>query len=145
MTASIDEPVDAECTCVDFYERGIASKFGDLGISEPEWHRERSHTASGDFDSPRRRQWDAENLRDKGQFDFLNPPTEYAGGRVVVEQDELVVVAGMGGCVGSGVAPVVAGYAKDSREMLTVAVVTKPFQFEGKRRKKQAEEGIAKL
>ena len=35
VTASIDESVDAECTCVDFYERGIASKFGDLGISEP--------------------------------------------------------------------------------------------------------------
>lgn len=154
VAASIDESVDAECTCVDFYSRGITHTFGDLGIADPEWHRERSRqqdralplrAASGDFDSPGRRRLDAENLRDKGQFDFLNPPTEFLSGRIEIEQDELVVVAGMGGCVGSGVAPVVAGYAKDSREMLTVAVVTKPFQFEGKRRKKQAEEGIAEL
>lgn len=54
------------------------------------------------------------------------------------------VTAGMGGGTGTGAAPVV---ARAAREMgiLTVAVVTKPFSFEGTRRMKQAEAGIAEL
>lgn len=54
------------------------------------------------------------------------------------------VTAGMGGGTGTGAAPIV---AETSREMgiLTVAVVTKPFPFEGKRRTSQAEAGIDEL
>jgi len=58
--------------------------------------------------------------------------------------DMVFVTAGMGGGTGTGGAPVVAKIAKELGA-LTVAVVTKPFHFEGKRRMRQAEEGIAKL
>src|SRR5262249_8608943 len=51
---------------------------------------------------------------------------------------------GMGGGTGTGGAPVVAQAAKEMGA-LTVGVVTKPFQFEGKRRMKQAEEGMREL
>ena len=54
------------------------------------------------------------------------------------------VTAGMGGGTGTGAAPIVAKIAKDMG-ILTVAVVTKPFAFEGKKRMAQAEQGIAEL
>jgi cell division protein FtsZ len=56
----------------------------------------------------------------------------------------LFVTAGMGGGTGTGAAPVVAKIAREEG-ILTVAVVTKPFLFEGKKRAAQAEEGINKL
>ena len=54
------------------------------------------------------------------------------------------ITAGMGGGTGTGAAPII---AKAAREMgvLTVGVVTKPFQFEGARRMRQAEEGVEEL
>ena len=52
--------------------------------------------------------------------------------------------AGMGGGTGTGAAPIVADIAKE-QDILTVGVVTKPFRFEGSRRMKQAEGGIAEL
>lgn len=58
--------------------------------------------------------------------------------------DMVFITAGMGGGTGTGAAPVIANIAKEIGA-LTVAVVTKPFNFEGKRRMRQAEEGIAKL
>ena len=54
--------------------------------------------------------------------------------------DMVFVTAGMGGGTGTGAAPIVAECAKEMGA-LTVAVVTKPFSFEGKRRKEQAEKG----
>ncbi len=54
------------------------------------------------------------------------------------------VTAGLGGGTGTGAAPVVASLSKELGA-LTVAVVTKPFTFEGPRRMKQAERGIAEL
>jgi cell division protein FtsZ len=54
------------------------------------------------------------------------------------------VTAGMGGGTGTGAAPVVAEIAKDCGA-LTIGVVTKPFAWEGARRMKQAEEGLARL
>lgn len=54
------------------------------------------------------------------------------------------VTAGMGGGTGTGGAPVVASIAKELG-ILTVGIVTTPFSYEGKRRMKQAEEGIANL
>lgn len=58
--------------------------------------------------------------------------------------DMVFVTAGMGGGTGTGAAPVI---AKLAREMgaLTVGVVTKPFMFEGKKRSRQADEGIRSL
>ncbi len=56
----------------------------------------------------------------------------------------LFVAAGMGGGTGTGAAPVIARAARD-KGILTVAIVTKPFQFEGSRRMKIAEEGIDRL
>ncbi len=58
--------------------------------------------------------------------------------------DMLFITAGMGGGTGTGAAPVVAEIAKELG-VLTVAVVTKPFPFEGPKRMKMAEEGIAEL
>src|SRR6266850_1411755 len=57
--------------------------------------------------------------------------------------DMLFVTAGMGGGTGTGAAPVVAEIAKELN-ILTVAVVTKPFAFEGKRQR-VAQEGIEAL
>ena len=58
--------------------------------------------------------------------------------------DMVFITAGLGGGTGTGGAPILAEIAKDMGA-LVVAVVTKPFQFEGKRRGRQAEEGIAEL
>ena len=58
--------------------------------------------------------------------------------------DMVFVTAGMGGGTGTGAAPVIARIAKEVGA-LTVGVVTKPFQFEGKPRMRQAEEGILEL
>ena len=59
-----------------------------------------------------------------------------------LENTDLVfITAGMGGGTGTGAAPIVAEIAKDMG-CLTVGVVTRPFTFEGRRRTKQAEEGI---
>src|SRR5881409_4039806 len=61
---------------------------------------------------------------------------EYLG-----EADMIFITAGMGGGTGTGAAPIIAKVAKELGS-LTVGVVTKPFSFEGKRRMKQADEGI---
>ena len=58
--------------------------------------------------------------------------------------DMLFIAAGMGGGTGTGAAPVIAQLARDAG-ILTVAVVSKPYEFEGVRRTKHAEEGIAAL
>ncbi|MEE8414519.1 MAG: cell division protein FtsZ [Dehalococcoidales bacterium] len=58
--------------------------------------------------------------------------------------DMVFITCGMGGGTGTGAAPVVAEIAKQSGA-LTIAVVTKPFTFEGTNRTKVAEEGIAQL
>ncbi len=58
--------------------------------------------------------------------------------------DMVFVTAGLGGGSGTGAAPVVATLAKELNA-LTVAVVTRPFGFEGPRRMKQAEKGLAEL
>ena len=63
---------------------------------------------------------------------------------LVVGADMVFVTAGMGGGTGTGAAPVIAQVAR-SCDALTIAVVTKPFFFEGKRRRRQAEEGITAL
>ena len=54
------------------------------------------------------------------------------------------ITAGMGGGTGTGAAPVIARAARE-RGILTVGVITKPFEFEGQRRMKQAEDGIEEL
>ena len=58
--------------------------------------------------------------------------------------DLVFITAGMGGGTGTGAAPVIASIAKQMG-ILSVAVVTKPFRFEGKRRMANAEQGIEKL
>lgn len=58
--------------------------------------------------------------------------------------DMVFVTAGMGGGTGTGAAPIVASIAREMG-ILTVGVVTKPFQYEGQRRHKHAEEGIRDL
>ncbi len=59
--------------------------------------------------------------------------------------DMVFVTAGEGGGTGSGAAPVIAEIAKMEIGALTVGVVTRPFEFEGVTRARQAEEGIRKL
>lgn len=58
--------------------------------------------------------------------------------------DMVFITAGMGGGTGTGAAPVVAGVARNLGA-LTIAVVTKPFSFEGRHRAEVAEEGLAEL
>ncbi|HVP52273.1 MAG TPA: cell division protein FtsZ [Terriglobales bacterium] len=58
--------------------------------------------------------------------------------------DMVFVTAGLGGGTGTGAAPIIASLASEMGA-LTVAVVTKPFAFEGKRRMQQAERGLAEL
>ncbi len=58
--------------------------------------------------------------------------------------DMAFITAGMGGGTGTGAAPVIASVAKELG-ILTVAVVTKPFEFEGRKRKEQAEIGLQSL
>ena len=58
--------------------------------------------------------------------------------------DMIFITAGMGGGTGTGAAPVVAEIARDMG-ILTVAVVTRPFVFEGKKRAAIAREGLAEL
>lgn len=69
--------------------------------------------------------------------------------RVILEDelkdvDLLFITAGMGGGTGTGAAPVIASIAKE-KNILTVAVVTKPFNFEGAKRMKNAKGGIEEL
>ena len=63
---------------------------------------------------------------------------------ILAGSDMVFVTAGMGGGTGTGGGPVIAEISKEMGA-LTVAVVTKPFSFEGKRRKRVAEEGIEEL
>ncbi|HBO49111.1 MAG TPA: cell division protein FtsZ [Clostridiales bacterium] len=63
---------------------------------------------------------------------------------ILKDTDLVFVTAGMGGGTGTGAAPVVANIAKEMG-ILTIAVVTKPFRFEGKKRMENAENGIKEL
>ncbi|MFC5283414.1 cell division protein FtsZ [Pedobacter alpinus] len=56
----------------------------------------------------------------------------------------LFITAGMGGGTGTGASPIIAKAAKEL-DILTVAIITTPFSFEGKRRRMQAEEGLEEL
>lgn len=58
--------------------------------------------------------------------------------------DMVFITAGMGGGTGTGAAPIVAEIARDMG-VLTIGIVTKPFEFEGRRRMEQAENGISAL
>ena len=64
--------------------------------------------------------------------------------QVINGADMLFLTAGMGGGTGTGAVPVIASIAKDLG-ILTVAVVTKPFPFEGGKRRQVAEDGLAEL
>lgn len=71
---------------------------------------------------------------------------DYENLRDVLEGSDMVfITAGLGGGTGTGAAPIIARIARQEIGALTVAVVTKPFLFEGKRRFRQAEEGIELL
>jgi cell division protein FtsZ len=63
---------------------------------------------------------------------------------MLVGADMVFITAGLGGGTGTGGAPILATIAREAGA-LTVAVVTKPFLFEGKRRQRQAEEGLKEL
>ncbi len=62
----------------------------------------------------------------------------------LAESHMVFITAGFGGGTGTGAAPVIAGFCKELG-ILTVAVVTRPFSFEGKKRARQADEGISQL
>ena len=64
--------------------------------------------------------------------------------RVIQGADLVFVTCGMGGGTGTGAAPIIAGMACDAGA-LTVGIVTRPFLFEGKKRMRQAEMGIAEM
>ena len=64
--------------------------------------------------------------------------------KVIEGADMVFVTAGMGGGTGTGAAPVICELSKNMN-ILTVAIVTKPFVFEGRRRAENAEQGIMKI
>lgn len=64
---------------------------------------------------------------------------------VLAEADMVFVTCGEGGGTGTGAAPIVAEIARDEIGALTVGVVTKPFSFEGRLRRNQAEQGVELL
>ena len=76
---------------------------------------------------------------EKAAQESLDDIREYLKGA-----DMVYLAAGMGGGTGTGAIPIIARAAKDMG-ILTVAVVTKPFSFEGRRRARYAEEGINRL
>ncbi|OGM20883.1 cell division protein FtsZ [Candidatus Woesebacteria bacterium RIFCSPHIGHO2_01_FULL_38_9] len=63
---------------------------------------------------------------------------------LLIDSDMVFITSGMGGGTGTGASPIIASIAKETGA-LTVAIVTKPFHFEGTRRSVVAEEGIEKL
>ena len=65
-------------------------------------------------------------------------------GRALSSADLVFITCGMGGGTGTGAAPVIAELAKEAGA-LTVGIVTKPFLFEGRKRMRQAEQGIADM
>ena len=65
-------------------------------------------------------------------------------GEALEGADMIFITCGMGGGTGTGAAPIIAEIAKD-KDALTIAVVTRPFTFEGFRRAKVAEEGVTAL
>ena len=65
--------------------------------------------------------------------------------KALEDADMVFITCGEGGGTGTGAAPIVADIAMNEVGALTVAVVTKPFTFEGRKRKKSAEEGIKTL
>jgi len=79
---------------------------------------------------------------DVGRDAALEDPEQIT--RLLSGADMVFITAGLGGGTGTGAAPVVASLAKDLG-ILTVAVVTKPFHFEGRRRMLQAEAGLESL
>ena len=64
--------------------------------------------------------------------------------QAISDADLVFITAGMGGGTGTGAAPMIAGLTRD-KEILTIAVVTKPFNFEGRHRMENAEKGIEAL
>ncbi len=65
--------------------------------------------------------------------------------KAVIEGSDMVfLTAGLGGGTGTGASPIIAGISK-SLGALTIGVVTKPFEFEGRRRMQQADEGVVNL
>lgn len=64
--------------------------------------------------------------------------------RALEGSDLVFIAAGMGGGTGTGAAPIIGEIARELGA-LTIAIVTKPFSFEGKKRLKQAEQGLAEL
>jgi cell division protein FtsZ len=65
--------------------------------------------------------------------------------RILLENTRMIfITAGMGGGTGTGAAPIIAQAAREMG-ILTVAIVTIPFEFEGKKRKQQADEGVELL
>ena len=79
---------------------------------------------------------------EKGRQAALEAKEELAD--AIMGADMLFIAAGMGGGTGTGAAPVIAQIARDAG-ILTVAVVSKPYEFEGSKRMQYAEEGIKSL
>lgn len=65
--------------------------------------------------------------------------------KILEGTDLCFITAGMGGGTGSGAAPVISEISKEIAGALTIAIVTKPFSFEGRRRMKQATDAIEQL
>jgi cell division protein FtsZ len=126
---AVNRMIDAQLSGVEFISINTDAQVLDL--SKAQRKVQIGKTGLGVGGDPERGRHAIEEDRDK-VIDVLS------------DTDMVFVTAGMGGGTGTGVAPVVAEIAKDLGA-LTIAIVTKPFLFEGRQRMNRANEGIAEL
>lgn len=126
---AVNRMIDSNLTGIEFIAVNTDAQVLDLSKAQRKIQIGRTGLGSGG--DPVRGRQAIEDDRDK-VMDAL------------ADTDMVFVTAGMGGGTGTGAAPIVAEIAKDLGA-LTVAIVTKPFLFEGRQRLHRAEEGIAEL
>ena len=129
---AVNRMVDCAMDSVDFISLNTDSQALNFSKASYKLHiGEKMTRGQGAGGHPERGQKAAEENRD-----------EIAA--ALKDADMVFITAGMGGGTGTGAAPIVAEIAKEMN-ILTVAVVTKPFSFEGRRRMEQAEYGVGAL
>ena len=130
---AVNRMIEAGLAGVEFY--AVNSDVQALRNSQDREHR--AHRRRPDARSRRRRE-----SRTSGREAAEESREDLA---MILDGADLVfITAGMGGGTGTGAAPIIAELARESGA-LTIAVVTKPFAFEGRKRMQIAERGIADL
>ena len=127
---AVDHMIEAKIESVEFI--GINTDLQALGRSQAETKIQLGKNTT--------RGQGAGSDPEKGKEAAEEDSDEIKG--ILADADMVFITAGMGGGTGTGAAPVVARLARE-QGCLTVAVVTKPFEFEGKPRMTRAEAGLS--